>query len=67
MSYKITIEETKTVRGIVPKQWKLVGDEHNAKHGYTEETETVMEKTERIYEQTVEKLDLKSVIDSVNK
>lgn len=67
MTFKITIEETKTVRGIVPKQWKLVGGEKTAVFGYTEETETVMEKTERIYEQIVEKLDLKSVIDAVNK
>jgi hypothetical protein len=66
MSYKITIERTQTVKKTVGKQWKLCGTAENSQYDYTPEVETLREETEKIYEQTVDELNLIAVISAVN-
>ena len=62
--FKITIEQTRDEPIHKGKQWSLlmVGGEY----GYTPETDTVESVRRTIYEQTVDVLDVKSVIAVVN-
>jgi len=74
MSFKITIEQTKEVvkRGF--KEWKVIGEEFKEGndrpvqvYGYTPEIDKVVIETDRIYEQTVDDMDFKTVIGVINK
>ena len=58
--YKITIEETKTVKKTVGKEWETTEQDENGKreYGYTPEIEKEVEVKQVVYTQLVESLDL---------
>jgi len=77
--FTITIVESKEVKKTLPKVWAKIGQEENKsvfndervwvsdKMGYTPETETLVTDTKKLYEQTVDQLDLRAVIATINK
>ena len=58
---KMTIEER-----TAGKEWKLVGNEGVNKYGYTPEIVKKREVEQKIYEQTVDEIDITRVISAVN-
>jgi len=66
--FKITIEETKEVRKIKPKDWVEGADPKNGQrgYGYAPEVETLVSVTRDVYMQVVENIDLVSVIQAIN-
>jgi hypothetical protein len=77
MIYKITIEKTEDVVKKCGKDWKVVDQVQKKSdfddgvylsdvHGYTPEIEKTVEITEKVFEQTVSYLDLRSVILAIN-
>lgn len=79
MSFNIIIAETKPVTKTVGKDWHVVGQQLKASerdpqrdvaldvYGYTPEIEKTVDVTTKVYEQTVEDLELAGVIKAVNK
>lgn len=67
--FKITIERTRTVERTVGKEWAQIGQLENGKpeYGYTPQVQKTILESDDIYTQIVETLDLKAVIDAVNK
>jgi hypothetical protein len=77
MAFKVTIEQTRDVVKTVGKEWKPMGQEQKEGafdckvylsdiYGYTPEISKTVTVTEKVYEQIVDDLDLKAVINAVN-
>ena len=68
-TYKITVEIEEVVTRIAGKEWRPVSEskEGGTKYDYTPEIEKRVVEGKRIYEQTVENLDLVAVISAVNR
>jgi hypothetical protein len=71
--YQITISRTVTRTKKVGKQWDVIEETKNddatrweKKHGYTPEIVKEVEETIEVYKQTVEDLDLRTVILAIN-
>jgi len=65
--YKITVEKTITETRLCGKDWKIISKKaDNPEYGYTPEIEKQVETRHTIYIQTVDELDLVSVINAVN-
>ncbi len=66
-TFKITISKRETVRGIKGREWQRVDATPESKYDYTPEYETDVVETTQIFEQTVDELDLPSVIKAINR
>lgn len=66
MSYKITIEETKTETKMVKGRWTQVKGDPEADYGYADDREEEVSNTVKVYEQIVNDVDIVGVIDAVN-
>lgn len=67
MSYKITIEETALKTIHVGKRWVVITEvEGRSERGYAPETDSQEAVTQQVYEQTVEELDMKAIIATIN-
>lgn len=69
--FTIQITKTETVRGIRPKYYGVVGEKVEdgvtlKVYGEQPEIETVRTETVKVFEQSVEKLDLAAVIRAIN-
>ena len=65
--YKITIEETVTVKKMEGKEWKILSEKDGERErGYTPEIEKEVKETQIIYIQTIDTLNLVNVINAVN-
>lgn len=73
MPFKITIEETKTRLDVVGKDWRIIGEEYQVGqekprsiYGYTPMIEKPIPTTTKIYEQTVEELNIAALVCVIN-
>lgn len=74
MKYKITIERTAPIMTNIGGEWKCLNDDQRTqkmveedRHGiYTPDELRERDRTEQVFEQVVEGLDLKNVIAAIN-
>ena len=64
--FKITITETGQERRIVGGTWERGAGENGEDFGYTPEIEATRDYERQVYQQHVDELDLKAVINAVN-
>ena len=64
--YKITITETGQETRIIGNDWKEGAHENGQSFGYTPEIEATLDYERQLYQQHVDELDLKAVINAVN-
>ncbi|MEH6522316.1 hypothetical protein [Sulfitobacter sp.] len=67
MAFKITIEEIGQEVRTIGAKWELGAGETPSGYGYTPEIETTADFERKIYEQTVDELDMPSLVSVVNK
>lgn len=69
MSYKITIEHNSNITQTTRGQYCVIGKDEDgeSEYGYPPSYDEIVEKGITVYEQTVEELDVGSVIKAVNK
>jgi hypothetical protein len=69
--FKVTIEETKIETKVTGNEWKVVAQKEEDGnqtpiYGYTPEIERRVEVERKVFEQTVEQLDIAAVIATIN-
>lgn len=67
VSYRVTIQATVQRVEVCGKEWKPTMSGDGAPYAYTPETEKTVTRTLDVYEQVVDSLDVRAVIDAVNK
>lgn len=69
MRYTITITKVDVEESIIERAWKVISKDTDNRDvfGYTPEINARRELERKVYEQTVDELDIKAVISAVNK
>lgn len=69
MKYTITITQVGLEETVIGKSWQVIAKDTDNRdvYGYTPETTATRKVDQKIYEQTVESMDIPAVIIAVNK